>query len=149
MFIKVSLFLFALLSYNIESVRSDLIILDFKHSSSQDNQELKLCALKKPLAGVRDNSVNFNLINLKNEDGCRPLQPPIDPMFNRSAVYIHTPKTNCPFPKTIENLQAYSPKLVLVGSDGPIVNLKTLVKLKFTDVYFFKQIIQGVKFINY
>jgi hypothetical protein len=131
---KISLiFLVSIIAGNIGTVESDLIILNLKHTSSQDNREFKLCALKKPLANIVDNNIEYNFVNLKNEDGCRPLQQPVDPAFNRSAVYIHTPKTNCPFPKTIENLQVYSPKLVLVGSDGPIVYKLTQILNPFLE----------------
>ena len=116
--------IFALFLFVDQTNRAEagLVILNFKQidpkSDNVDtNNEFKICAVKKEILS-NDNSVVFDLINLKNEDGCRPID---QPFTNKSAVYLHTPKTNCPFTQMAKNLQANNPSLVLIGSDGPIV----------------------------
>jgi hypothetical protein len=128
--LKLALALFVCVA---DFVSSELIILDFKRArATTGDLELKLCALKKPAANNAgaSNNVPLSLIDLKLEDGCRPLIEPVDANFSQSAVYMHRPKTNCPFYKSIENLQVHNPELVLVGSDGPIVTFRLLLFIK-------------------
>ena len=107
------------------TVQSELIILNFRQTPlnnvNSNNEELLLCALKKSFVGNNDNNIAYKFLNLNNENGCSPLTPPIDPLYNQSAVYVHVPKMSCSFSKMADNLQANNPKLVLVASDGPIV----------------------------
>lgn len=114
----------------ISQVSSQLIGLRF--NSPHSNQELRICALKKSFySGNQDNNVPYELINLPNEDGCEPIHPPF-PAYsnpNQSSLYLHTARPNCQFSTIAKNLQMYTPGLVLVGSDGPIVGLLIRISL--------------------
>jgi hypothetical protein len=121
--------IFLIINLNINPVKSGLIILNFKQQQQQQHNsdalnELQICAIKKEISksGQQDNDKEFNLVYLNNEDACEPFDN-ADPLINKSAVYLHTPKTNCPFTQMAKNIQEKSPKLVLIGSNGPIVSL--------------------------
>lgn len=122
-----------LVSMLISQVSSQLIGLRF--NTARSNQELRICALKKSFySGNQDNNVPYELISLLNEDGCEPIHPPFPPYStpNQSSLYLHTARPNCQFSTIAKNLQVYSPGLVLVGSDGPIVGVyKPIYRLVF------------------
>lgn len=81
-------------------------------------KQLDICALKKPVTN-QDNNIDYNLISLEPYDGCSPID---QPSLDSSAAYLRIKKPfKCHFSTLIKNVQANNPKLVIIGSDGPIV----------------------------
>lgn len=116
---------YLLLVFLVKYSQCDLVILKFKYS----DKSLDICALKKPIA--QDTSVNkeLKLINLVDEDGCSTFQDYSKP--NTSAFYLHVPSPRCSFTDMATNIQEHEPKLVIIGTDGPIVKIKNFLFLNF------------------
>lgn len=106
---------FLILVILVKYSQCDLVILKFKHT----DKSLDICALNKPIS--QDTSINkeIKLINLVGEDGCHRFKDGSKP--NTSAFYLHVTTPRCSFTDMATNIQEHEPRLVIIGTDGPIV----------------------------
>ena len=123
-----------IIRFNFKSINSEVIVVNFKSLSNTESfslvkqtttaDELDLCTIKKPYK-INDNNQDFNLVSLEPYNGCKPYNKNsyTPSQINGSALYIRIGKPfDCDFKDVIGNLQKLQPKLIIVGSDGPIVS---------------------------
>jgi hypothetical protein len=86
-------------------------------------ESINLCVLKKEVQ-TNDESKRFKLVNFDSTnnkyDGCSSYPG----LLNNSMPYLRISSPfECTLTSLVNNIQARYPSLVLIGSDGPFVNI--------------------------
>ncbi|RNA03934.1 signal peptide peptidase-like 2B isoform X1 [Brachionus plicatilis] len=129
-----------LLFFLLKCSQCDLVILKFRHSE----ESLDICALKKPIPQETSIDKELKLVNLVGEDACQPFKDGSKP--NTSAYYLHVPTPRCSFTDMATNIQEHAPKLVILGTDGPISINTSLINLTASYVFMADEFAKKVSF---
>jgi hypothetical protein len=125
-------FVIAQLGSSLSGVAADLVILNVKKSTSNSflaessrsnngvEEILKVCATRRDMQSTKDGT-NYDLIYLNNTDGCRSSSAMSS--INEKAAFLRIGSSpSCQFTSIALNLQLNNPNLVIIGSNGPLVN---------------------------